>query len=95
MTKSKDNGSWIEETCKEGTDRPRQSHPMLLTLGTTPRERRKNDVGHSMGQLTMKQRPRLTGEAAHFGGRVANGLSRLPVRNALLAGYQTRRAGLR
>ena len=37
--------------------------------------------------------PRLMGEAAHLGGRVANSLSRVPVRNALLTGYQTRGAG--
>jgi len=36
------------------------------------------------------QSPRLMGEIAHAGGRVANKLARVPLRNSLLAGYQTR-----
>jgi hypothetical protein len=41
------------------------------------------------GQLAL-QSPRLLGETAHLGGRVANALNRVPVRNALMIGYQTR-----
>jgi hypothetical protein len=43
------------------------------------------------GQLAM-QSPRLMGEAAYLGGRAANWLSRIPARNALMTGYQTRGA---
>jgi hypothetical protein len=43
------------------------------------------------GQLAM-QSPRIVGEVAHAGGRVANALSNVPARNALQAGYQTRGA---
>jgi hypothetical protein len=40
------------------------------------------------GQLAL-QSPRLLGAPAHLGGRVANALNRVPVRNALMTGYQT------
>jgi hypothetical protein len=36
------------------------------------------------------QSPRLVGELTHLGGRAANALARLPMRNALRAGYQMR-----
>jgi hypothetical protein len=40
-------------------------------------------------QLALRS-PRLLGETAYVGGRAMNAPSRVPVRNALIAGYQTR-----
>lgn len=41
------------------------------------------------------QSPRLVGEAAYAGGRAANALSRVPARNSLMVGYQSRGANNR
>jgi len=47
-------------------------------------------LGTLAGQAAI-QSPRLAGEAALAGGKAANALSRLPVRNSLLLGYQSER----